>query len=615
MRVSSYLCLVVIAISFLTPHMAEGEDYILFSGGKTDYVIVVSSQASESEKFAASELKTCLEEISGIKFPIVDCGAGGKGKRVIIGFNQDSKKLFNDEIERAPEDESFTYKNNNGDIVIWGGRDRGTMYGVFAFLENELGCRWLAEDCTILPSREEYHFSKLNHSETPAFKRRSILYNGIRNDVFSAHSRINERIKTSPERLPKQVGGVYGFLSPHTMDFLMPVEKYYSSHPEYFALVDGKRVKDKSQPCFSNPEVFRICVEELRKIMKQYPEISIFEVSASDNNNHCKCSLCQSTINQLGGYTDLVLDFVNRVADTVKDEFPDKKIEFLAYWTTSNPPEKIKPHDNVVVRLCDEETCHVHGFENCSANNSKNYLSKLNHWNEISKELYVWEYASNFTWYLIPTPNFYALRDNIVSYKNHSIAGVFIEGNHYSPESELRVLRIYVLTKLLWNPEIDIDEVVNDFMTGYYGASAPYMRQYFDLIHSHITDNLHMTTFAQYNEKYYTEELSVKALSIFENAKRVADNDLILQRIENEELSIHFLRLLQNPQKAKNDGTYEKVNEIIQKKRIKVGSKNSEKIYKQRVITNESYNTFGESVIDGFRYIINKTVTWVKDLV
>lgn len=615
MRVSSYFCHIFTTLLLVIPIVAEGKDYTVFSGGKSDYVIVVSSLASKSEQYAAAELKACLEEISGIQIPIVDCGAGKIGKRLIIGFNQDSKKLFNDEIERAPEDESFAYQSKNGDIVIWGGRDRGTMYGVFAFLENELGCRWLAEDCTILPKRDEYHFSKINHSEVPAFPKRSILYNGIRDDVFSAHCRINERIKTSPERLPKQVGGVYGFLSPHTMDFLMPVEKYYSSHPDYFALVDGIRVKENSQPCFSNPDVFRICVEALRKIMSQYPEFSIYEVSALDNSNRCQCPRCQEAIKQLGSYTDLVLDFVNRVADSVKDEFPDKKIEFLAYWTTSIPPEKVKPRDNVVVRLCDEETCHLHGFENCSAKNSKNYLSKLNRWSEITEELYVWEYASNFTWYFIPTPNFNALRDNLVSYKNHGIEGVFIEGNHYSSQSELKALRIYVLTKLLWNPECNFDTVVNDFMAGYYGAAAPYMRQYFDLIHSHISDNLHMTTFAQYNEQYYTEELSVNALSIFEKAKQSADNDLIRQRIENEELSIIFLKLLQKPQESKIDGTYKKVNEIIQRERIKVGSKKSEKVFEQRVISSASNTTLGESIIDGFRYIINKTITWIKDLV
>lgn len=592
---------------------ANRKCYTVFSDGKSDYVIVVSSQASESEKFAASELQSCIEEISGALLPIVECGKGKKGGRIIIGHNNDSQKIFCGEKERHPDDDSFTYKSKKGDIVIIGGSERGTMYGVFAFLENELGCRWLAEDCTIIPHKDEYHFSILNHFETPAFPRRSVLYNGCKDVSFRTFSRINERIKTSPSKIQKQVGGTYGFLSPHTMIFILPVSEYYEKHPDYFALVNGVRIKDKPQPCFSNPDVFYICVEKLRKIMRNYPELSIYEVSPLDNENRCQCHACQETVKLLGSYTDLVLDFVNRVAEEVADEFPDKKIEFLAYMTTCDPPVKVEPHENVVVRLCNSWTCHLHGFEKCSSDNASKFQSNFKRWRKLAKDFYVWEYASDFSWYFIPFPNFYALRDNLVFYKKNQVKGVFVEGNHSTSKSEFQALRVYVLSKLLWNPECDLDKIVDDFMSGYYGAAAPYMRQYFDLIHSRITDNIHMGTFAKYYEEYYKSDIIVPASDIFEKAKQVADNDLILQRIEIEELSINLLKTILTPSESKKDGTFEKVNLIMGREGARVGSKNSEKIYERRVVPNVSYNTPGGRLIDGPCRVINSSFSWLKD--
>ena len=216
--------LIVFFVLYVSPSLiAQGSNYTLFSDGKSDYVIVVSSSASESEKYAATELQLCLEQVGGVKLPIVNCGAGRKGKRIIIGYNIDSNRLFYSEKKREPDDESFIYKSIKGDVVILGGEERGTMYGVYSFLENELGCHWLAADCTVMPMRREYVFSQLDHSEIPAFSRRSILYNGGRNTVFRAHNRLNERIQTSPGKYSDQIGGVHIFLSPHTMEFLLPV--------------------------------------------------------------------------------------------------------------------------------------------------------------------------------------------------------------------------------------------------------------------------------------------------------------------------------------------------------------------------------------------------------
>lgn len=571
-------------ILLLSSYDAYGREYSLFSDGKSDYVIVVSSQASESEQFAATELQSCIEAIGGVRLPIVDCGQRAKGKRIIIGFNKDIKRLFFWEKKRKADDESFTYKNKRGDIVIIGGESRGTMYGVFSFLENELGCRWLAEDCTVMQRMQNYSFSSLKHSEVPAFSHRSVLYSGGRDLTFQIHSRLNEHIKNSPGKTEKQIGGSYDFLSPHSVRYLLPVSKYFNTHPEYYALIDGTRTKKNTQPCFTNPDVLKICIAEMRKNMRKYPDFYSYDISTLDNNNRCECQQCQDAIERLGSYTDLVLDFVNRAADSLKSEFPTKKIAFLAHGQTRTPPVNVIPRDNVVVRLCNGASCHVHGLESCSNEKSKQFLTYLKKWRDITRELYIWEYASDFYLYHIPFPNFYAIRDNLVTFKNTGVNGVFAEGNHYSEVSEFRALRTYVLGKLLWNPNCDLDKVVSEFMDGYYGSAAQYMRQYFDFLHSQIRDDVHMNHVASYTKAYYSDELITTSRTILDKAKAATKDKVVLHRIEMEELTVDFLKVMKHPKDAKKDGTIERVKKVMEREGIqKIGTSAGEQAFQKKL--------------------------------
>ncbi len=586
-----YISTVIIILFLSVCFEAEAKTYTVFAKGHSDYAIVIDKEASESELFAAKELQNCIVEIGGVTLPIVGCGDWKRGKRIIVGYNQDSKRLFRRMKQPTLSDESFFYKNKRGDIVLVGGKERGTMYAVFSFLENELGCRWYTQSCTVKPKRDSFSFSKLKKEEEPAFPRRSMIYSEIGDPFFRAHCRLNERLVTKPTTPVKQIGGYYSFLSPHTFAFILPVEQYYSEHPEYYALVKGKRAREQTQPCFSNHDVLSICVREVRKILQEYPAFDIVEISALDNKNRCECDECKELTESLGNYTDLVLNFVNQVADSVRLEFPDKKIEFLAYSNTRVPPLTVKPHDNVVVRICDHNICHIHGFSSCEDDNSKQFREGLVKWRSLTDNLCCWEYAVDFTWRNIPFPNFYALQDNLQQFAKIGLLSAFVQGNNYSYNGEFQALRIYVMTKLLWNPNSNLDEVIDDFIYGYYGASAPYIRKYFDLIHSNIREDTHLTAAASYTESYYNEELIDKARVLFNKAKEVADNDEILRRVELEEFSVCLLKTLMNPKDAMKDGSYEQTKRILEREKVDIGSDNSKAIMKRRVAPYVSSNS------------------------
>lgn len=598
----------------LIPTSIQARKYTVFSDGESDYVIVIASSASESEAYAAKELQAVLKKVGNVSLPIVGEGEGRRGKRIIIGYNADSKILLRGLKQPLSDDEGFLYKNERGDIVIVGGCERGTMYGVFSFLEKEFGCKWLTETCSIIPTKKEYCFTSLDFSDKPVFKRRSLLYSEFSAPFFRAHSRVNERIMTDPRKPPTQIGDGYYFLSPHTMHFFLSTDKYYNAHPECFALVNGKRRKENPQPCFTAPRTFSICLSELKEVISTYPHFSIIEISALDNYNRCQCKECQKAIELLGSYTDLVLDFVNRIADIVLIDYPDKQIEFLAYSNTRTPPKTVKPHPNVLIRFCGVEACHTHGISLCSQEKTSRVYSDLLDWRRLTNNISIWEYATDFAWYNIPFPNIYAFRDNLLTYQNIGVQDVFVEGNHYSNYGEFYALRIYIISKLLWNPNYCVEDLVNEFMDGYYGSSALYMRQYFDLLYSCILPDTHLGTFANYTESYYNNELVNRALTIFEKAKKAASDKETLRRVELEELSVNVLKCVRTPKESIKDGTSEQVKRIIEKERIRIGQENSIMIYNRLLSSSISNSLLITKVMKGVVAWKEAAGEWLRGL-
>lgn len=559
---------IILFCIFFMQNNAEAKKYKVLSGGKSLYTIIVSDNASESEKYAARELQIYLAKIGSINIPIKKCGEGTIGKRILVGYNDDVKKLLSSLKQPHPDDEAFTYQNVGGDIVIVGGSDRGTIYGVYTFLEREFGCRWYTQTLTVIPKRTTYKFRKLNFSDAPKILIRNMMYSETLDPAFRVHLRINEKIKTSPVKPEAQPGGCYALWAPHTLVMLLPVGDYYKKHPEYYALQNGKRKDGNTQLCFTNKEALKQCISNLRKVMRERPEFDRIEVSASDNLLQCECQDCKSAIRQMGNYTDLVLDFVNKVAEAVENEFPTKKVEFLAYQSLRMPPVTVKPRHNVVVRIADIEVCHSHGFAQCTSSEAKKYYKELESWRSLTNELNVWEYASNFSAFFSPYPNFYSLQENLKTYQRIGVKGIMEEGNHYTQKGDFQDLHVYVLSRLLWDPYCDVNAVVDDFMKEYYGKAAPYIRKFFDLVHRKVKVDTHLLPGVRYDDEFYDEQFIRSALSLFRKAKKRADNKEVLRRVELEELSVLLVNIFNNPHGTEKDDLYLSVQEIIKRECI-----------------------------------------------
>lgn len=537
-------------------------DHTLFAEGASDYVIVVDEAASESEKWAAGELQAAIAAVGSVSLPVVSPAEAGERPAIVIGDNARLRSRAGDATQRYDSnDESFFYWNVDRDIFILGGSQRGTMYGVMAFLENELGVRYYTPAVTVTPEKDRHTFRLLHFADQPGIRVRNDFYYEAFNPIWAARNRVNGAMGTR-----EQPGGVEGYWSVHTFYPLLSPEEFFESNPEYFSLVDGVRTHDRAQLCLTNTDVQDIITERFKQRMRDNPGNLIYSLSQNDWYGACQCDNCQAIATKEGSESGPVLWFVNLVAERIEKEFPDKFVGTLAYQYTRKPPKNIRPRDNVVIRFCSIECCFAHDFLSCPQN--VEFVEDMKGWAAIAPRIYVWDYVVSFSNYILPFPNFSVLQPNIQTLRDHHAIGIMEQAAYQSRGGEFAELKAYLISKLLWNPEAEVEPIIDDFMYGYYGRAGQYVREYFDLVQNLVTPDTHFTIWIQPNNPLYNDDFIREGGRILDQAARVADNPEIRARVEMARLPVLFLKCKRLPQQALRDGTYDRLRAIVDREGI-----------------------------------------------
>ena len=543
--------------------------YKLFSDGRSDYSIVVASDASESEQYAAAELQNWIEQVSGAKLPVVDASAAKKGKRLVVGYNQLTEKLVPEAEKPKARDDSFTWQNVGSDIVFWGGSKRGTLYSVYSFLEKELGCRWFSSTVSVAPKRSEWTFKRLyNHEKPGIIIRDNCVYDVRQHPVFSARMRNNFISVPGLKEGTTITGSAEGYWGVHAMGYFVSPKDYYATHPEYFSLIDGKRQSGYAQLCLSNPDVLKICTEKMRDKMRNEPDFLIYSMEQNDNFSYCRCENCQALADKYGGQSGLMVWFVNQVADGVKDEFPDKYVGTFAYQYTRHAPKNIKPRENVVIRLCSIECCLLHDYNACADNTP--FVEDMNTWAAIAPHLYIWDYVTDFYLYCLPVANWKTMQSHIRDYRDAHAIGMLEEGDYQTNSCEFREMRAYLLSKLMWNPDADVDSIIIDFSDGYYGAAGKKIREYLEVEDKYLRrEGMHTGCFARPTHEMYSQEFIDEGFRVLEEAKAaVAGDEVLTARVEKEEMPLCVLQMEINPQLGLKNNVDKLFKRIVEREGI-----------------------------------------------
>lgn len=438
----------------------------LLDKGRSDYQIIVSSGAVPDELRAASEFQTCFRKISGIDIPIFSEEAEPASNEILIGS---SKRLDQYRVKArfTPEEkDGFLILTKQNNLFIIGGSPKGTLNGVYTFFENYLGCRLYSPEAAVIPVKNKIVLPEIHDRQVPLFTYRELLFPGRYDSNYLAW-----------HKLHSHHDGSWG-LWVHTFDDLVPPEQYFQEHPEYFSEITGKR-SDKGQLCLSNPEVFNVLAENLKRKIEAKPEAHYWSVSQNDNFLSCQCAECKKIAEQYGGESGLMIWFVNQVATL----FPEKTISTLAYQYTRSAPEHIKPLPNVNIMLCTIECNRSKPIAEDPT--SASFVKDIKAWTKLTDNILIWDYVVQFRNYISPFPNLDVLQPNLEFFADEGCRLMFQQGSSGSL-SEFVDLRSYIIAKLLWNPELDPKEIRSDFIYGYYGDAAPFISEYIGMLHDEL---------------------------------------------------------------------------------------------------------------------------------
>jgi hypothetical protein len=475
--------------------------------GKSEYVVLTAQGAIEAEAYAARELADYLRKITGSAVPVVpENQSVTASHRVFVGWTAFAARHKIDAAQLG--DEEWIFRTVEPDLAIVGGRPRGTLYGVYAFLERELGCHWLDHNTEVVPRIPDWRLKKLDRRGKPAFWFRSIytMFDTDR-DQQAAFSARNMANSPSPGGLTAKHGFEERYGSPggcHT--FAAYAQNFPADHPEYLSMnTQGQRIgaKDGSGPggiCLMHPEVRKLVLANLRTyIVKDResaakstrPPPRMYDISQNDNHWMCQCPDCKAMSGREGSESGPVVDFINAIADGIRKEYPDVYVMTFAYSITEKPPKTLKLRDNVIIRIAElnaEWGRESDLFHPITHPVNKTQFERLQGWSKIAKHIAEWDYWIQYSPNdKFPTP--YApvscLQPDLETFHRHGVSNVFVECE--SPDTtSFFALKCWLGYQLMQDPHRPAEPLIQTFMNGYYGAAGAKMREYLKVMEDGI---------------------------------------------------------------------------------------------------------------------------------
>ncbi len=509
----------------------------LARNGQARVAIHCSPEATSPELHAARELAAHLGEITGARFELHTNATVAPRRAIVVGAGTLARKYFPDVNLAQAGPEEFVQRTRGQRLLLAGGRPRGTLYAVYRFLQEQCGVRWWMPWATNVPKRSTLRVPELNRRGQPAFEyREPYWYAG-----FDALWKVRNGINGHMPAIPAEWGGSIQYKGfAHTFYALVPPEKYFPQHPEWYSLIKGKRTWERAQLCLSNPALRDFVVARVKEWLRESPEAAIVSVTQNDWHGACECADCRALDEAEGSPAGSVIAFVNYVAEKIEPEFPHVAVDTFAYQYTRKPPRNIRPRRNVIVRLCSIE-CNFREPLDHPSNGA--FAADLAGWARICSRLYVWDYTTDFANYLQPHPNWFTLGPNVRLFQKHGVRGVFEQGAYQGWGGEMGELRAWVLAQLLWDPQQDDRALIREFLDGYYGAAGGPIWRYLQLLHDASRD-FYLACYTRPRAPHLRAEVMVEAERLWQQAEAaVAGNAEVSARVRQAHLPVRFVFL------------------------------------------------------------------------
>ncbi len=508
-----------VGLCIIASHVVAQSDpvFMLVRDGQPAAVIIVGQKASTTEQYAAEELQLYLEKISGAKVPVVIEGTQTKkATKIVIGTPNTNQYIAKSELiaELSLGRDGLLIKTVDNTIILAGENPPGALYATYAFLEEHLGCRWYfpGGQGEYVPAMKTITIAQIDDKQEPSFSFRGLhtVAEGSKDPevrTWMARNRMDlmdeifltrDHRKKVEENMKK---GLVFFTSAHFGHWLGG-SALFDTHPEYFPLLEGKRtegfpsgyVEGKLQQhnyCLSNPDLVIDVAKSIREFVELYPDVELIGVNQQDSAKWCQCEGCKA----FGTPSDRLHTFLNRLVDELGPVLDNRSLATQAYQDTDQPPVKVKPNRKVVIFYALIEHCARHGWdEGCPTQEKqkKNLASWLDYGNTVIAYTYHGDQFPGF-----PMPTAYHSLADMKYYKEIGVSGWFPEivadapgQNPLKRDPELlwgdewysKKLTYYSGAKALWNSNITLEEIKDDYFPKFYGKAGSAMRKYYDTL-------------------------------------------------------------------------------------------------------------------------------------
>ncbi|MEZ0450824.1 DUF4838 domain-containing protein [Sphingobacterium thalpophilum] len=555
-----YICTILLVLATSCQQIFGQDQVVLTSNGRSFYKILVSDNSDLTVGNAAKQLADYLQKVTSANFHIEKVNKRAisyKERFIFVGTADELKNVAPDKRGKTPISEEAISINieRGGNIYLVGGSSRSTLYAVFQFLEDKIGCKWWTPKDESIPRKMNLAIQPGIVNYSPPFYYRSHFINSTTKDAKFA-TILKENGYNQP------LGGIWGngidiVGWAHTFKQLIPVDTYFRSHPEWFS--DSKNQDrpstSKSSPP-SNANNYQLCLENkalfneflkntlkwIRTVKSKKPNVNIFSISVNDNNKFCRCDDALKIIRTEGSPSASLIIFLNKLITEIHKTYPDVKLQTLAYQQFFSVPKSIKPHKDIIVMIA---PLNMIVSKSLTDDSNKTIYNQIKKWGNISSYNYYWGYNTNFNNFFMPFSGISHLQSNFKILEMSNVRGVFLQDNNYTNGVGFFLdMQTWVIGKLMWNPNLDSDKLTKEFFLNYYGKSGEYLYKYYSLLTGAFKKSTTVNTPFGHDFSYINSSLLKQATELFDSALKVSkDNKVIYNRVLKEKFVLDNMNL------------------------------------------------------------------------
>lgn len=501
-------CALLAAFAFAAPSRLHAAPLAL-RAGSNGLPVVTGVSPSPTEQFAASELSQYLEKMTGAHFATQ--AAGHVPRSAFVIGSEEVQALDPSFAQADLGEDGFVIRREGNRVLIAGQTGRGTLYGVYAFLE-KLGCRWFAPQFDFygaaggefvphlaapevgdwqIRERPAFQWRKLyieeGHSHTTENLRQMIDWmakarmNVLDCPIDYQHLHHTEWDKWRAALIPElRKRGILIEVGGHGYPNFLPQDKYFAQHPDWFGMRDGKRTNDPHVVfATSNPEAMRTFVDNVKAYVRAHPEIDILDVWPPDGVIWSDAPADVA----LGTPSQRQMLLLNHLAAQLKPEFPHLRVQFIAYEDYTAPPAHEKPGPGVVMEFCPinrsfESPLYASGYPQ-----NEEYFHDLEQWvgGVIDpSNITIYSYIAKYAWRSLPIDIPHLILSDARRFQSMGIGGMAT----YSEPGSWATFELdhYITARALWNPQLDLNAELADYARKRYGPAGPAVLQYLNLV-------------------------------------------------------------------------------------------------------------------------------------